>query len=62
MPKVRVRVPVDIELTDEQLEAASSVLEVVAKARDSGLAESVSKAFGKTRTAVEQWHKRRRVR
>lgn len=63
MPKMRFRVPVEIEVTEEEAQAARSIGEAVQKVRDSGAVQALSEAFAKTRDAVQTLRKgRRRVR
>lgn len=37
MPRVRIKVPVDVELSDEQLEVAESAATLAKKAHDAGI-------------------------
>jgi hypothetical protein len=52
MPRVRVSLPVEIEVTDEELRAGKAVLDVVTKVRASGLSEALASAVDATRKAV----------
>jgi hypothetical protein len=54
MPRVKVRVPVEIEVTDEELQAGRAVLEVVDKVRRAGLPDALAEAVRSTRAAFRR--------
>jgi hypothetical protein len=62
VPKLRVRLPIEIEVTPEELDALSAVGDAIVKAKDSGLAEAISKAITKTAAAARSVTRARRSR
>jgi hypothetical protein len=46
MPRIRVILPVDLELTPEEAEAARAAADVAKRVRDSGLVGAVKRLIG----------------
>lgn len=60
MPRLRFRLPIEFEVTDEELDAVEAVGNVVTKAREAGLPQALSEVIKKTAAAARSV--RRRVR
>ena len=58
MRRIRVKVPVEVDLSDEAADVVASGVELVKRARSSGVADAVQDLF----TAVSRATKRRRRR
>jgi len=60
VPRLRFRLPIELEVTDEELDAVQAVGNVVSRAREAGLPEALSEVLRKSAAAVRSV--RRRVR
>lgn len=60
MPKVRFRLPFEIEVTEKELESLEALGELARKVRSSGIPEALSDAFQKTAAAASGLKHRRK--
>lgn len=60
MPKVRVRIPVDVPVSDQELEALASLGKLFRVATENGLLDAVRDFAKKADRAIEPRRRRRR--
>jgi hypothetical protein len=58
MPRLRIRLPITVDVTEEELTAIDSVRELVSKAKSVGLVDACSDAVKTVRKAVERRRRR----
>jgi hypothetical protein len=59
MPRLRIRIPLDIDVEKETLDAVGALGEVIAKAQKAGLPDALARVVSSTRDAMTARRRRR---